>query len=66
MLAETNQGYINSDVNLEVVKLCVEKVEARAIKSNCKCAQAIVDDQEDGSDLLKSFKEMKSHLRKVR
>ena len=66
MLAETNQGYINSDVNLEVVKLCVEKVEARAIKSSCEFSQATVDDQEDGSDLLKSFKEMKSHLRKVR
>ena len=77
MLAETNQGYINSDVNMEVditvndvnmevVKLCVEKVEAKDVKSSCECAQATVDDQEGGSNLLKSFKEMKSHIRKVR
>merc|ERR1719295_822190 len=52
VLAETNQGYINSKIPLTVTKFCIEA--------------ATINDMEQSSDLLRAFYNMKSSTAELR
>jgi len=52
VLAETNQGYINSQIPLTVTKFCIEA--------------ATINDMEQSSDLLRAFYNMKSSKAELR